>query len=86
MTLTNGFEVQVDAAALDDWEVMEILCELDSEKYLRLPDLYITLLGEEQYQALKRHLKDHSESGRCTTTDMTAALMEIFGELSAGKK
>ena len=86
MKLTNGFEVEVDEKALDDWEVMEIVCELDGEKYMRLSDLFITLLGNEQYQALKKHLKEHSESGRCTTTDMSAALAEIFDGLKAGKK
>ena len=86
MKLTNGFEVEVDEKALDDWEVMEIVCELDGEKYMRMPDLFITLLGNEQYQALKKHLKEHSESGRCTTTDMSAALAEIFDGLKAGKK
>ncbi len=86
MTLTNGFEVTVDEKALDDWEVMEIVCELDAEHFSRLPDLFVTLLGKEQYQALKKHLKEHSESGRCTTTDMSAALGEIFAGLKEGKK
>ena len=84
MTLTNGFEAQIDEQALHDWEVVEAVCELDNGNSTMLPSLFNALLGEEQKKALVAHIK--AEKGRCTVEDMTACLVEIFQTLKEPEK
>ena len=84
MTLTNGFEVQVDANATHDWDFIEAVCELDNGNTTKLPALFNSLLGEEQKKALVKHIRD--TTGTCTVEQMSDALVEIFGLLKDSEK
>lgn len=84
MKLTNGFEVQVDDKALHDWGVVKTICKIDKGDSSSLPDLFYSLLGEEQVDALEAHLR--ATTGACTVEDMTAVLVEIFNALKEPEK
>lgn len=84
MILTNGFEVTVDENGLDDWEILEILCDLDEGKFGKMPKVFTALLGEEQFAALKKYLKE--KDGKVRISAMQDALGEIFSTLKEGKK
>ncbi len=84
MILTNGFEVTVDENGLDDWEILEILCDLDEGKFGKMPKVFTALLGEEQFAALKKYLKE--KDGKVRISAMQDTLGEIFSTLKEGKK
>ena len=84
MKLTNGFEVQVDEQTLHDWEVVELICELENGNSTKLPALVAAILGEDQKKGLVAHIK--AEKGRCTVEDMAAAMVEIFQQLNDSEK
>lgn len=77
-TLKNGFKIRIEDEALDDYEVLEILNEIDKnqENAGSIADVYEKLLGKEQYHALKEHMR--GENGRIRTSAMIDALKEIF--------
>jgi len=84
MKLSNGFELEVDKNGLDDWEILEILCDLDKGKFGKMPEVFTGLMGEEQYNALKAYLKE--KDGKVKISAMQEVLAEIFDTLKEGKK
>lgn len=84
MKMTNGFDVNVNAEQLHDWEFVEAVCELDNGNTTKLPTLFNALLGEDQKKALAAHIR--KETGTCTVEQMSAALIEIFGLLKEPEK
>lgn len=76
--LKNGFEVKIEDENLDDFEVFEALCDIEQN-----PDnigksifVYRRLLGEEQFERLKEHMK--KPSGKISTDEMLKTLNEIL--------
>ena len=78
----SGFEYSVEEAALDDYELLEVLCAIDAGEYQRLPEMVDLLLSKEQKEALKKHV---SVNGRPSAKQMIAEVMEIFKGARAGK-
>ena len=74
-TLKNGFAYKIDAEALaDDFELLELYAKV-SESIIHIPELLVKLLGKEQAEALKDHLR--GPDGRVKSSDIFDALGEI---------
>lgn len=84
MKLSNGFELEIDENGLDDWEILEILCDLDEGKFGKMPKVFSALIGEEQFVALKAYLKE--KDGKVRISAMQNVLAEMFATLKEGKK
>lgn len=76
--LSNGFTVVIDDEKFDDYELFEKLQMIDKDRNNigLVVDVFIEILGNEQYGALKEHVRD--EKGKVTMKAMGDALNEIF--------
>ena len=83
---TNGFSYEIDDEALDDYDILQILGEIDSGEFQRIDELFNLLLGKEQKDALKEHIRKESKNGRVPMSAMMNALTEIFNSSADGKK
>lgn len=72
----NGFDFEIDEKILDDWELLEKIRAVDKGDAGMCIDVALAFLGEEQYEALKNHIR--SENGKVTITAMRDALDCIF--------
>lgn len=52
---TSGFEATIDEGILDDYELLEMLCEVDNGNTGKLIEASVKVFGKEQYAALKEH-------------------------------
>lgn len=77
----SGFAWEIQEESLDDYELLEILHKIDTGDHGLVPEMVDKLLGTEQRDRLKEHLRD--QDGRVTTTGMVSEVMQIFK--SAGK-
>ena len=59
---SSGFEYELDEAALDDYELLEDLCEMDEGNVAKMSSMLNRLIGTEQKEHLKEHLR--TENGR----------------------
>ena len=82
-TTSSGFEYNLDETALDDYELLEDLCELDNGNTARTISALNQLLGTEQKDRLKEHLRE--ENGRVPASKMMIEMGEIFNSVKAGK-
>ena len=82
-TTSSGFEYNLDETALDDYELLEDLCELDNGNTARTISALNRLLGTEQKDRLKEHLRE--ENGRGPASKMMIEMGEIFNSVKAGK-
>ena len=80
---SSGFEYELDEEALDDYELLEDLCGLDEGDIAKAIGVLDRLLGVEQKNRLKEHLR--TESGRVPTSKMMIEIGEIFNSAQAGK-
>ena len=78
----SGFKFTISKARLGNYELIESLSEVD-ENPLLLPKTVNLLLGKEQTNKLKEHLRD--KDGLVSTDKLTAELMEIFQSQSETK-
>lgn len=76
----SGFKFKIDETKLNDYRFMKDLSKME-ENPLRFPAVLEKLLGEEQEEALLKHLED--EDGRVDTEKVGDELAEI---LSSGKE
>lgn len=82
-TTSSGFEYNLDETALDDYELLEDLCELDNGNTARTISALNRLLGTEQKDQLKEHLRE--ENGRVPASKMMIEMGEIFNSVKGGK-
>ena len=77
-TLSNGFKFQIEDERLDNYETFEKLCMIDNdnENLGLIVEVYNDLLGEDQYIALKEHIK--KQDGRISTIKMFELMQELF--------
>ena len=80
---SSGFEYNLDETALDDYELLEDLCQLDNGNTARTISALNRLLGTEQKDQLKEHLRE--ENGRVPASKMMVEMAEIFNSVKAGK-
>jgi hypothetical protein len=74
-TTESGFDFEVKEELADDFEFLELLGDF-SENPLMASKLADKMLGREQKEALKEHLR--GEDGRIKTSDMFRELTEII--------
>lgn len=79
----SGFEFEIDDECLDDYELLEDLCEIDNGNNAKIVEVVSKILGKEQKDRLKDHLRD--ENGRVTATKMGEAIDEILRATKEGK-
>ncbi len=72
---TSGFEYKISQARLENYELIESLSEVEVNP-LALPKTVNLLLGKEQADGLKEHLRD--DEGLISTEKLSEELMEIF--------
>lgn len=73
--LKSGFKFEIEDSRLNNYELLEVLSEVD-ENPLLLPKLLKMLLGDEQKKSLLDHLRD--ENGMVPSKGVSEAVMEIF--------
>lgn len=74
-TTGSGFNFEAPEELADDFEFLELLGDF-SENPLMASKLADKMLGKEQKEALKEHLR--GEDGRIKTSDMFRELTEII--------
>lgn len=79
----SGFEYKLEDDATDDYELLEILIDIDKGNYIGITDMVERLLGNEQKEKLKEHLR--KENGKISTKQMLKEIMEIFKGSKEGK-
>lgn len=75
-TLT-GFEFELQDDVLDDYELLETLAAVDRGEYGRITEMVEQLLGKEQKEKLKEHIRN--EHGKVSATKLMDEVKEIFG-------
>lgn len=71
----SGFEFEVQDDALNNYELIEVLADVDTNPLL-LPKLVKMLLGNEQKAKLTDHVR--TETGTVPLDKISAEIMEIF--------
>lgn len=79
----SGFAFEIDDGITDDWEAIELLNDITEGKLGALFNFGKLLLGEEQLNALKAHVR--GEGKRVSMQSMSAEMMEIFTSLTNAK-
>jgi len=79
----SGFEISIDPAALDNWELLEALSASDENPY-QIVKICPLLLGKDGTERLKNHLR--TENGIVPASGMEREITEIFNLLAAKEK
>jgi len=79
-TTKTGFKFEIHDDKLNDYELFEVISEVDTNPFL-LPKLVTMLLGEDQKKKLMNHLR--TEDGRVPLDKIGEEIMEIF---TSGRK
>lgn len=74
-TTKSGFQYEISKNRIENYELIEVLSEVDSDP-LSLPKVVNLLLEKEQANKLKNHLRD--EEGLVSTERLTEEIMDIF--------
>lgn len=72
----SGFEFELDEDVLDDYELLELLQEVDNGEYGKITQVVDLLLGSKQKGRLKEHVRN--ENGRVTTSGLMKEVEWIF--------
>lgn len=75
MRTASGFEFEISSGALDNWELLEDLVDLETSSAKIVP-VCRRLLGKEGTQRLKEHCRD--ENGKVSIVAMQNEIGEIF--------
>ena len=81
--LKDGFEIQLKEDALNDWEFLEVLADIDEGEGGLIVKAARMLLGRDGVKMLKEHLKD--ENGRVPADVMANALLELMESVGETK-
>ena len=79
----NGFEYKIDEDIMDDYEFLEILCEIDNGNASLIPMVAKKLLGEEQKKELMEYTR--GKNGKVSALKMGEAIGDILSGCSQGK-
>ena len=80
---TTGFEYLITDEVLDDWELLEMLSEIDKGKEGLIVEVANRLFDPEQMKALKSHVK--KTDGKVSITGMVREITEILQSDEATK-
>ena len=79
----SGFDFKISEEQMDDYELLEGLVEIDKGNQTAIIDVISRLLGEEQKNKLKEHLR--GANGRVTASGMITEITNIFEICNQGK-
>lgn len=79
-TTESGFQYNIDQEVMDDYELLEDLCEVDNGNAGKITTAARRLLGDDQLKALKEHLRN--EKGRVPASKMIEEISQIFKDQS----
>lgn len=79
----SGFEFEIDEEELDDYELLEMLCDIDKGDVTKITDAAKKILGNEQLKELKEHVRD--EKGKVSVSKMMKEIEEVLSSNSRGK-
>lgn len=82
-TTSTGFAYEVEEDILDDYEILETLCEADKGSAKAMLEVAEQVLGKEQKEALKNHIRN--EKGKVSAIRMIEEVMEILKSGGKGK-
>ena len=80
---STGFNFQISKTTLDNYELVEALGDIDTNP-LAITKVVNLLLGEEQKDKLKEHVRN--EEGVVTSTTLMKEIEEIFKTQNEVKK
>lgn len=80
---TSGFEFEIEDERLDDYELLEKLCEIDEGNGGKIASAITDLLGEKQKEMLKEHIRN--KDGRVSAKRMIGEFAEILNATKEGK-
>lgn len=75
-TTESGFQYTLPPDALDDYELLENLCDIDNGDVSKITGIARQLLGDAQIEALKGHVR--KENGRVPASKMIEEIIQIF--------
>ena len=84
MKTSTGFEFEIIDGAFDDWELLELIADIDGGNGVKVPLVLKKLLGAEQAAALKEHVR--GEDGKVTLGAMNAEITDIMKAVGDAKK
>ena len=73
---SSGFNFHLDEEKTDDYEFLEMVCEIDNGKITLIPKMAAQLLGKEQMDALKEHVRD--SKGMVSASKIAEEIGEIM--------
>lgn len=76
-TTASGFDFEIEESALDNWELLEALVDIDDGHIGGAVHALKMLLGEKQFKALKEHCRDKT-TNKIAQKDMFDELSEIL--------
>ena len=82
-TTSTGFAFEIEEDVLDDYELLELLNEADNGKANAMLAVTEWVLGKEQKEALKNHLRN--ARGKVSAKRMIEEVMEILNSDGVGK-
>lgn len=78
------FEYTIEDSALDDYELVEVLCEIDDGKSHLVTKAFKLLLGDEQLSELKEIIR--KKSGHVSLIEMMSVFSQIMEQNNETKK
>lgn len=81
---SSGFEFTLEDSAIDNWELLEMLSDIDSGNGALIVKALPMALGTEQYNALKAHMRESYK--RIPASAMIKAFSEIMDSTNQAKK
>ena len=72
----SGFECSISEDVLDDWDLLEAFKKIDSGDYAAVIDAAPLFLGNEQFDSLKKHLRD--DKGKLKASLVVSEISEII--------
>lgn len=79
----QGINIVIEDDQLDNWELLEMIQRFDNGEFGLIVDIMRTMLGVEQYEALKSAIKQNE--GRISTKSMQQAFLSITQSISSVK-
>lgn len=73
---STGFEFKIEDDVLDDYELLEVISEVDRGDYGKVTEMVEMLLGTEQKEKLKEHVRN--ENGKVSAAKIMDEVKDIF--------
>lgn len=83
-TTPSGFKFEISERSLNNYELLELLGEVDEGNGQAFPKVLKLLFGEEQAKAFKDHLRE--EDGIVPTDKLAEELKAVFNTVQELKK